>query len=583
MTYETRQAWIDSVRQAIDIVEVVGRHVVLKRKGRHWWGLCPFHAEKTPSFSVDAEQQLFYCFGCQQGGTAFTFLMKLEGREFRDVVESLAQEAGIPLPDQLGGARPDPHKRLKAVLEWTQEFFQQSFRQNEAMVREYLDARGVDARMVERFLIGYAPDNWHGLKDFLQHRGVSLAEMVEAGVAVKRDQGGGYDRWRGRLMFPIWDREGQVVAFGGRALDPGQEPKYLNSPETPLFHKGQVLYASHLARPSWRKGSAALIVEGYFDVVACHQAGQTQAVGQLGTALTDLQARFISRYTEEVHLLLDQDAAGVDAMRRAFLVLSGVGLKVNVVTLPDGFKDPSELVQKEGVDALVDRILNAAPYVEHEIERAQRFGGLVSPRRQAETVEHLKPLIRAVKDPIERVGYMEMLAKTLRVHPEILTQSFGSSQEVQHTIAKNRHNMGVTAPARRGQPTEVRLLAALRRHPDYTERIRQALPEWASEKRIRVILEDLAAGRLADPEHRSFDGADPEVESLYAAIWHNDEPDGGGQAIDELIWALDRERARRRYDEIKEMLRQGPTTPALMDEIRRLGARLERYQYRKEG
>ncbi len=583
MAYENRQAWIDSVRQAVDIVEVVGRHVALKRKGRHWWGLCPFHGEKTPSFSVDADQQLFYCFGCQKGGTVFTFLMNLEGREFKEVVEALAEEAGIPRPLDPNSGRPDPHQRVRAVLEWTQQFFQDSFRENAALLEKYLQSRGVDLSMVDRFHMGYAPDGWHGLRDLLQRRGVSLNEMVESGVVVRREQGGGYDRWRGRLMFPIENREGQIVAFGGRALTPDQDPKYLNSPETPLFHKGQLLYGAPLARQSWRKGISALIVEGYFDVVACHQAGATQAVGQLGTALTDVQARYLARYVGEVDLLLDQDTAGQEAMRRAFLVLCGAGLKVNVVSLPDTVKDPSELVQKMGASELARRVQLRKPYLEREIEQVVDGVGVLSPRRQSEVVERLKPLIAAVGDSVERAGYLDMLSRRLRVHPQILSQSLRSPQEGRHTNGKNRHNMGVVAPAKRTASVEVWLLAALLRHPEEIERVRTALPEWSSRERIRVMLERIQAGELSDFETWVPSDGDPELESLYTAIRLYDEPDGGAGAIDDLIWSLDHAQARERYEEIRQLLRSGRGNPDLMDEVKRLGARLERYQHRKEG
>ncbi|MCL5116872.1 MAG: DNA primase [Firmicutes bacterium] len=583
MPYESRQAWIDAVRQAVDIVEVVGRHVALKRKGRHWWGLCPFHAEKTPSFSVDPEQQLFYCFGCHQGGTVFTFLMNVEGREFREVVETLAEEAGIPRPDD-GGRPHDPHQKLRAVLEWTQDYFVESFRRQEGRIAEYLEGRGVDRRMADRFMLGYAPDSWHGLKDRLQRRGVSLDEMVQAGVVVRRDQGGGYDRWRDRLMFPIWDNEGRIVAFGGRALASGQEPKYLNSPETALFHKGQMLYASHLARPMWRKGTAALVVEGYFDAIACHQAGLTQAVGQLGTALTDIHARYLARYCEEVDLLLDQDSAGQEAMRRAYLTLAGTGLKVNAVRLPAGMKDPGELVERNGAEALNQAHQKKQPYVEMEIQRLGQMPGLMSPRGQAEAVGELKPLIRAVKDPVEQAGYIEMIARAFRVQPRILSQSLGVVQGVRHTIEKNRHNMEVAVSARQTMlPLDVRLLAVLKNHPDQIERVRQVLPEWAGQTSIAWILEQMSSGRLLEPNQWSEPPEDSQVESLLAAMWQYHEPDGGNAAIDDLIEALKRRDTERRWQELKERTRQGDTSPELMEEIRRLGARMAQNQLRKEG
>ena len=580
MPYESRQAWIDTVRQAVDIVEVVGRHVSLKKRGRHWWGLCPFHAEKTPSFSVDAEQQLFYCFGCHQGGTVFTFLMHVEGREFREVVQSLAEEAGIPVPDERPGAK-DPHQRMRAVLEWTQEYFRDQFEENRDRIKPYLERRGVESALVEKFQLGYAPDGWQGLLSHLMRRGVTLDEMVEAGVVVRRDQGGGYDRWRDRLMFPIWDYDGRVVAFGGRALGDGQEPKYLNSPETTLFHKGQLLYAGHLARPWWRKGKAALVVEGYFDVMACHQAGLGQAVAPLGTALTELHARYLARYCEDVDLLLDQDSAGQEAMRRAYLILAGAGLKVNQVRLPEGIKDPGELVESHQANLIVEAVRSKLPFVEVEIRRLGQMPGLMSPRGQAEAVKGLKPLVQAVKDPVEQAGYVDMIARMFRVQPRILSQSLGAPQGVQHTIGKNRHNMEVTASVKRSvPPLDVRLLLALKNHPDQIERVRQALPEWVNDPAIRTILGVLEAGGTISPE---LEGPDERVQSLWVAMGQYHEPDGGIPAIDDLVAALERRETERRWEGLRERARQGDTSPELMEEIRRLSTRIAKPQGRKEG
>lgn len=583
MPYEIRDTWIDQVKQAVDIVDVVGQHVALKRKGRHWWGICPFHSEKTASFSVDAEQQLFYCFGCHQGGTVFTFLMKLEGREFREVVESLAEQVGIPRPDS-DRRSSDPHQRLRAVMEWTQDYFLENQRQHREHLVEYFNERGVDLTVVEQFAIGYAPDAWQGLVEVLTRRGVRLEEMIQAGVVVKRDSGGGYDRWRGRLMFPIWDAERRVVAFGGRALLPDQEPKYLNSPETPLFHKGQLLYGTHLARPGWRKAKQGILVEGYFDVMACHQAGLTQAVGLLGTALTDAQARYLSRYCDTMDLLLDQDAAGQEAIRRSFLILSGTGMKVNVIMLPPQVKDPSELVQKLGMDALRTCSDNKLPYVEREITRLAQLPGLMSPRGRAEAVETVKPLIQAVKDPVERSGYLEMVSKAFRVQTSILTQSFGSWQGSQHINGKNRHNMEVAVSAQSSVPTlEVRLLAALKNHPDQIARVKIALPQWAGGKAVAIILEELLQGHFGDPAHWTEQQLDPEVESLMVAVWQYQEPDGGNADIDDLVIAMERRETYADWNRLRERARQGDVSPELMSDIRRIGQRIAQYQGRKEG
>jgi DNA primase len=583
MAYESRQAWIDQVRQQVDIVEVVGRYVVLQRKGRHWWGLCPFHTEKTPSFSVDPDQQLFYCFGCHQGGTVFTFVMKMEGRDFREAVEMLAQEAGVALP-AARAEKGDADQRLRVVMEWSLEFFRDQYRRHVSQLEPYLRQRGVAAEMVERFMIGYAPDGWRGLLEVLSRRGVKLEDMVSAGVVVQKDSGQAYDRWRGRLMFPIWDAEGRVVAFGGRALMDGQDPKYLNSPETPLFHKSRLLYASHLARPMWRRGRAALVVEGYFDVVACHQAGLTQAVAPLGTALGEMHARWLARFTNEVDLMLDQDGAGQEAMRRAFLTLTSVGLKVNAVRLPEGVKDPSELVERFGEEALVKQVAQKVPFIEDQIRHLARYPGLLSPRGRSEAVDRVKPLIQAIQDPVERTGYLELLAKTLSVHPQILTHSFGSWQGVRHTIGKNRHNMGVMVPQRRGVPSlEVRILAALKSHPEYVERVRQAMPEWANSERIRHLLDLMVNGQIDKVGPGDEAWSDPESASLYAAVLEWAEPDGGGAAIDEWIEWWKRQELRERYKRLQERARLGEISAEELEEIRRLGSRMGQDSYRKEG
>ncbi|MCY0879150.1 MAG: DNA primase [Firmicutes bacterium] len=583
MAYESRQAWIDQVRQQVDIVEVVGRYVALQRKGRHWWGLCPFHAEKTPSFSVDPDQQLFYCFGCHQGGTVFTFVMKMEGLGFREAAERLAEEIGVPTP----AARSEvleSDQRLRAVMEWSLEFFLKNFQRHRGKLDEYLRQRGVAAEMVDRFLMGYAPDGWRELLEALSRRGVRLEEMIRAGVVVARENGQAYDRWRGRLMFPIWDAEGRVVGFGGRALKEGQEPKYLNSPETPLFHKSRLLYASHLARPLWRQGHAALVVEGYFDVVACHQAGLAQAVAPLGTALGEAHARWLRRFTDEVDLLLDQDGAGQEAMRRAFFILSSAGLKVNAVQLPDGMKDPSDVVQRLGEAALVEWVARKVPFVEAQILKLAQNAGHLNPRARAEAAERIKPLIQAVQDPIERSGYLDLLAKTLSVHQEILTQSFGDWQGVQHTIGKNRHNMGVMVPQRRGVPSlDVRILAALKNHPGYVKRVRAVIPEWAEREQIAHLLRLIEEGQLEASGSSDEAWSDPEAASLYAAVMEWTEPDGGGAAIDDLVELWKQKHTLERYKWLQERVRQGETTAELLEEIRRLGPRMGQYLYRKEG
>lgn len=394
--------WINRVREATDIVAVIGQTVALKRRGRKWWGLCPFHVEKTPSFSVDPEKQLFYCFGCHTGGTVFTFLERIEGKDFLTVVRELSERAAIPAPDHNPARERAARERgrLQDILEWSQRFFvAQLAAEAGAGARAALAARAVEPALAARFGIGYAPAEWEGLVRFLTARGVSAEEMVAAGVAV-RGQRGVYDRWRDRLMFPIRDGGGRVVGFGGRALGEGQEPKYLNSPETAVFRKGQVLFGLELARPAWHRGQRPILVEGYFDVVACHAAGLEQAVASLGTALTAEQAQLLARHSTEVDLLYDADSAGQEAMRRAFPILTAAGLKVNRVTLPAG-KDADECRRQAGEAALKGAVEAREAFLEGEVHRlaARVRAGL---EERAAALAQVRALWQAERDPVRR-------------------------------------------------------------------------------------------------------------------------------------------------------------------------------------
>ncbi|WP_051351156.1 DNA primase [Sulfobacillus thermosulfidooxidans] len=579
MLDSTYEAWVNAVRDAADIVDVIGRYVSLKQKGKNFWGLCPFHQEKTPSFSVDPQQQLFYCFGCHTGGTVYTFLMEHDGLSFNEAVDMLATEVGIPRPQKSENTEVTRHfSRLQAVMEWTQEFFQISANQYAEIFLGYLASRQVSEAARKRFELGYAPKSWNALTQFLSKHGITDAEMLEAGVAVSRQENQGiYDRWRHRIMFPIWNHRGQLIAFGGRSIEPDQEPKYLNSPDTPLFHKSTVLYGEHLARKFWRQGRRPLLVEGYFDVIACHEAGLGQAVASLGTALSKEHARALARYSKEVDLLYDRDQAGQEAMRRAFMILSEEGVQVNRVTLTSG-KDPDEFLREKGLSALAESVERRIPYFEAILEERLADSPRQSARAKAELVEGLKPFWNALSNPIEKAGYLELMARKLQVDQSILAQSFGLKQGNGHISPKNRHNMERIVSKVKRPSYDVYLLALLVRHPEYVGKVRETLPEWILEHDLTPVLDNLEQGRPLAELTSQIDRMETQVRRLVLEALAYDGPDGGPRVFEDVMQAIVRQRDNTRWKSLIARLKQGEDSPELIREIQALQSRLAQDQ-----
>ena len=354
--------FVDEVRSRFDIVELVAEYVQLKRSGRNHFGFCPFHGEKTPSFSVSQDKQIFHCFGCGEGGNVFSFLMKMDGLTFPEAVKELAERTGLALPQ--AAAEPgreqtlSVNKRLRSCLDWAYKYYLHMLGRPEAAEAvRYLRQRGLTAEIIERFGIGYAPDSWDAISQFLKKKGYSEQEMFQAGL-LSTSERKTYDKFRNRIIFPIHNQRGEIIAFGGRVLGDGM-PKYLNSPETPLFDKGKNLYALHLARESIRKKKQAVIFEGYMDVIAAHQAGVTQAVASLGTSLTEAQARLLRNQADDVVIVYDADAAGQAATWRGLGILRQAGCLVKVGRLPAGL-DPDDYVRKFGGESFQRDIVDGA-------------------------------------------------------------------------------------------------------------------------------------------------------------------------------------------------------------------------------
>jgi DNA primase len=439
---------VDEIKERLDIVEVISSYAALKKAGRNYKALCPFHSEKTPSFVVFPDTQTWHCFGaCSTGGDVFSFVMRRENVEFSEALRILAQRAGVPLtPRGEGTVEAKLRERLRRINALAAEYFHYLLLHSPegARARDYLAKRDISEETRERFQLGYARDEWQALGNHLTTKGYSWPDLLEAGLVIEREGGGYYDRFRGRLVFPIRDRGGYVVGFGARALDDSL-PKYLNSPQTAVFDKSAVLYGIDQARRAVREQGYAVIVEGYMDVLMAHQHGRNNVVASMGTALTEKQIRVIKKLTKKLVLALDADAAGDQATlrgleraqetfdRRAVPVPTWRGLihyenqldaEIRVATLPSGL-DPDEVIKGDiaGWDALVEQAL---PVVEYYLQMLVSKFDLHSPKEKAAAAREVLPLIKEIGSAVERSHYLQRLARMLQVNERALEQELQS-------------------------------------------------------------------------------------------------------------------------------------------------------------
>jgi DNA primase len=420
----------DRVRDAIDFVELVSTRTELRRAGpRSYEGLCPFHDERTPSFSVEPMEKVYYCFGCQASGDVFTFVQETEGVDFKGALELLADRAGIELQvekeDPREAERRARRERLLELLSRTAGYYERYLWESDeaAHARSYMLERGLGEDALKAFRVGYAPSAWDRVLLASRRGGYSEKELYDAGLAQRsQERGGLYDRFRARIMFPLADMRGRVLGFGARAMSEGRGPKYLNTSDNDVYHKGRHLYGGDLARAAAAKAGEAILCEGYTDVIALHQAGFKNAVGLMGTALTDEQVGELGRLAQTVLLALDADSAGQEAMLKASRLAARRKLELRVVELPTG-ADPAELLQREGADAMREAISRAVPFVRFRVERVLAGGDDSSPEGRDRMIEELRPVFATLppsamrmdltKLVSGRLGLSEGLAETL--------------------------------------------------------------------------------------------------------------------------------------------------------------------------
>lgn len=535
---------IDEIKERLDLVDVVSGYVPLKKAGKNYKALCPFHVEKTPSFVVFPETQTWHCFGaCSTGGDVFTFIERVEGVDFAEALHMLAERAGVELRPRSEAevARAEALDRLRALNATAAQYFHHLLMHTEAgaTARAYLERRGIAPEAWEVFELGYAREEWDALLRYLVGQGYTLEELATAGLVVERRDGTGYyDRFRGRLMFPIRDVQGHVIGFGARALRAENQPKYLNSPQTPLFDKGHVLYGLDRAHKAIRREGRAVIVEGYTDVITAHSHGFENVVASLGTALTEEQLRLLKRYTRCFVLALDADAAGTEAMLRGLEVAqealdtqavpvptasgyvryeSRLDAELRILLLPAG-KDPDELIRADP-DAWLRGVEAALPVMEFVFRTLTADLDLNDPKAKSATARRLLPVIAEIGDPVERSHYLQKLARLVQVDERVLA---GQLRVVRSAKGgRRRHDPAAGEVETEGREderpfgSEEYLLAALLERPAWLA--------WINERFASLEMSPLNGDEFAVTENRV----------LFEAIQHA--WSGGNEALTETL------------------------------------------------
>jgi len=544
------QTFLDDLRRQADIVRVLQDYVSLKKKGANWMACCPFHQEKTPSFSVNPAKDIFYCFGCGKGGSVFKFVMEMENVSFPESVRIVAEKAGVQLPvmqdDQKFEARRKEADEVIELNAWALEWWEAQLdtAAEAKAAREYVEGRGISEETRKTFRLGFAPDSWDALSSHLKRKGATPAQIERSGLVVKKDAGGSYDRFRGRVIFPVLDAQGKPVAFGARVMPGGGEPKYLNSPETSAYTKGRHLYALHQTREEIRKKKFAILVEGYLDVIVPYQFGVRNCVASLGTSLTSDQARLLARFTRRVVINYDGDRAGLSAAKRAVEVLLPEDFEIKVLVLPDG-ADPDDFVRAHGVEAYNERRGTALPHINFVLEQATRERNLKRPADKAAAVEEALPFVRAVKNRIQRREYFDMTMDALRVEEPTLRQELwravGANSAATPASSENMRRQIARAEATPITVAEQRLLELLVHDAELR---RQFLPyvapddyeELPTAPLFAALCEIESAGLEVDFQtlgERTVD--DPVAEDLVPLLLMGESRRATGEATDEVM------------------------------------------------
>lgn len=588
---------VDEVRARADLVEIIGEQVSLKRAGKEFRGLCPFHHEKTPSFYVVPAKGFYKCFGCGESGDAFTFLMKRQGLSFQDAVREIAGKVGVEVPMQEMRGQEEPHRAIYEAIAFAADFYQRQLWEEAAgeRARSYLQQRELTREMAERFGLGYALDSWRGLREAAQKHGISDEVLLTAGLIKENEnkEKEPYDRLRDRLIFPIAEMSGKWVGFGGRILGKSGEgaPKYLNSPETPIYQKGRMFYGLNWSRNAIRREKSALVVEGYMDYVSLAARGVDNVVAGLGTAMTDEQAQLLARYTKQALLLYDSDTAGLKATFRTGDALLKSGIEPLVVALPEG-EDPDSVVRKGGANALSIYLAKAVDVLERKmqiLEERHFFEDIEGVRR---ALDRLLPTLRAAADPALKDIYVDRVAKRTGVRRETLERELTSDGPVRgltptrpERVPQRESRTKRSEIRAREWASEKMLLILLLRDPERVEQARAVLkPEQLRDPANQQIYEALLARGTLPEEPDPTYGLSPLARQRLAEMQRDpQELTEGDRVFDDTIAGIIVDSLMLRLDEVRKLksLASPETRESLEQEELRISEQMRELGFKK--
>ena len=569
INYSASDDFVDKLRAQADIVSIVSEYVPLNKKGRNYWGCCPFHQEKTPSFSVAPDKGFFYCFGCQAGGDAFRFLMRVENIGFGDAVKLLAQKLNIPVPErertEAEKLREREREEILRANTLARDFFHAYLIKSPlgAAALSYLVERGLTVELIKDLKLGFAPEAWNMLSTALQKRGVISDTLVKAGLSVPRSQEGVYDRFRNRIMFPIEDIRERVIGFGGRVMDASQ-PKYLNSPETLLFNKRTVLYNIPRAYRAIKEAGHAVVVEGYMDAIALASNGVPNVVASLGTAFTPEQSRLLLHYAPEIVFAYDSDAAGQNATMRALSIVRSSGAVVKVASFPDG-KDPDEFVRKHGAEAVRNRITSATGLLDFQMSRVLGEADYSDLAGKVSVINRAVPYLAMSGSAVEVDAHIARLAERLGIDETSIRSELkrerGQKEAGRPTIVHVRRSADTKEVV-----AEEYVLRQTLEQPDRFADIEKSLtPELFQSGPRRNLAEAIwqcyASGKVPRAENLVLTLEESAVKLLSRLMLDGESGPDVSQALDDCIRIMLLARLNEQYEAHRmradEMLRKG--------------------------